>query len=126
MSRKHFPAAVLVSIGCTVAFMDAPRDVAARTMSCKSPMLRASRLLPFAVGFTRDKSDAARRAAPPHHMASRRRFEAIQRQIKIGRKDVKRAVKLSSLIVDISHDAGVNAGNSVKVKHRGLVDFNAL
>jgi hypothetical protein len=59
-------------------------------------------------------------------MASRCRFEAIQRQIKIGRKDVKRAVKLSSPIVDISHDAGVNAGNSVKVKHRGLVDFNAL
>jgi hypothetical protein len=73
-----------------------------------------------------DKFYAARSAVPPHHMASRCRFEAIQRQIKIGRKDVKRAVKLSSLIVDISHDAGVNAGNSVKVKHRGLVDFNAL
>jgi hypothetical protein len=54
------------------------------------------------------------------------RFEAIQRQIKIGRKNVKRAVKLSSLIGHISHDAAVSAGKSVKVKHRGLVDFKAL
>src|SRR6202048_778397 len=42
------------------------------------------------------------------------------------RKDVKRAVKFGSLIADICHDAEVNAGNSVKMKHRGLVDFNAL
>jgi hypothetical protein len=33
---------------------------------------------------------------------------------------------LSSLIVDISHHTEVNAGNAIKVKHRGLVDFNAL
>jgi hypothetical protein len=59
-------------------------------------------------------------------MAALWRFEAIQRQIKIRRKDVKRAVKFGSLIADIFHEAEVNAGNSVKVKHRGLVDFNAL
>ena len=35
-------------------------------------------------------------------------------------------MKFGSLIADIFHDAEVNAGNSVKVKHRGLVDFNAL
>jgi hypothetical protein len=35
-------------------------------------------------------------------------------------------VKFGSLIADIFHDAKVNAGNSVKMKHRGLVDFNAL
>jgi hypothetical protein len=33
----------------------------------------------------RDKSDAARSPVPPHHMAARCRFEAIRRQIKIGR-----------------------------------------
>jgi hypothetical protein len=59
-------------------------------------------------------------------MAAPCRFEAIQRQIQIGRKDVKRAVKLSSLIGHISHDAKVNGGNSIKVKHRRLVDFNTL
>src|SRR5258708_421195 len=44
MSRKHLPAAVLVSIGCSVALRDAPRAFTVRTMSCKSPMLRAKRL----------------------------------------------------------------------------------
>ncbi|HMF68533.1 MAG TPA: hypothetical protein VK602_13090 [Phyllobacterium sp.] len=73
-----------------------------------------------------DKSDAARSPAPPHYMAARCRLEAIQRQTKIGREDVKRAVEFGSLIVDISHHTEVNAGNAVKVKHRGLVDFNAL
>jgi hypothetical protein len=58
-------------------------------------------------------------------MAAPRRFEAIQRQVKVGRKHVKRAVKLGSLIGHILHHAAVNAGNSVKVNHRGLVDFNA-
>ena len=59
-------------------------------------------------------------------MATPRRLEAIQRQIKIRRKDVKRAVEFGSLIADIFHDVEVNAGNSIKMKHRGLVDFNAL
>jgi hypothetical protein len=59
-------------------------------------------------------------------MATHCRLEAIQRQINVRGKDVKRAVKLSSLVVEVSHDAGVNAGNSVDVKHRGVVDFNAL
>jgi hypothetical protein len=35
-------------------------------------------------------------------------------------------VKFGSLIADIFHDAKVNAGNSVKMNHRGLVDFNTL
>jgi hypothetical protein len=35
-------------------------------------------------------------------------------------------VKFGSLIADIFYDAEVDAGNSVKMKHRGLVDFNAL
>jgi hypothetical protein len=35
-------------------------------------------------------------------------------------------VKFGSLIADIFHDAEVNAGNSVKMKHHGLIDFNAL
>jgi hypothetical protein len=43
MSRKHVPAAYPVSIGCSVAFSAAPRPRTARTISCKSPMLRASR-----------------------------------------------------------------------------------
>jgi len=73
-----------------------------------------------------EKSDAARRSAPPYHTAARRRFEAIRRQIKIGRKNVKRAVQFSSALGDILYHADVNAGNSIKMKHRGLVDFNAL
>jgi hypothetical protein len=43
MSRKHFPAAVLVSIGYSVALSAAPRAFTVRTMSCRSPMLRARR-----------------------------------------------------------------------------------
>lgn len=35
-------------------------------------------------------------------------------------------MKFGSLIADIFHDAEVNAGNSIKVKHRRVVDFNAL
>jgi hypothetical protein len=37
MSRKHLPAAVLVSIGCSVALNEAPAARTARTMSCRSP-----------------------------------------------------------------------------------------
>jgi hypothetical protein len=33
-------------------------------------------------------------------------------------------VKFGPLIADIFHEAAVNAGNSVKVEQRGLVDFN--
>jgi hypothetical protein len=35
-------------------------------------------------------------------------------------------MKPRSLIVEIHHQAGVDAANAVKVKHRGLIDFNAL
>src|ERR1700737_3153920 len=70
-----------------------------------------------------DKSDTARSPVPPHHVAAPCRFEAIQRQIKIGRKNVKRAVKLSSLIGHISHNAAVSAGKSVNVNNRGRVVF---
>jgi hypothetical protein len=35
-------------------------------------------------------------------------------------------MKLSSLIVEVYYPAGVDAANAVKVKHRGLIDFNAL
>lgn len=35
-------------------------------------------------------------------------------------------MKFGPLIADIFHDAEANARNSVKMKHRGLVDFNAL
>jgi hypothetical protein len=37
MSRKHLPAAVLVSIGCSVALKLAPLALRVRTMSCRSP-----------------------------------------------------------------------------------------
>jgi hypothetical protein len=33
VSRKHLPAAVLVSIGCSVAFNEAPLALTDRTMS---------------------------------------------------------------------------------------------
>ena len=35
-------------------------------------------------------------------------------------------MKLGSVIVEIHHHAGVDAANTVKVKHRGLINFNAL
>jgi hypothetical protein len=35
-------------------------------------------------------------------------------------------MKPSSLIVEIHHHSGVDAANAVKVKQRGLIDFNAL
>jgi hypothetical protein len=105
----------------------------ARQAALIAPALtRGAELVPiacrarFAGMASIDKSDAAPGAVPPHHVTARCRFEAIQRQINIGRKDVKRAVKGGSLIVDISHHADVNARNAVKVKHRGLVDFNAF
>jgi hypothetical protein len=73
-----------------------------------------------------DKSDAAGSSAPPHYMAARCRFEIIKRQIKIESKNVKRALNVGSLIVEISHHATVDIGIAVQVKHRGLIDFNAL
>jgi hypothetical protein len=38
--RRRLPAAVLVSIGCSVAFSAAPLALIVWTMSCRSPMLR--------------------------------------------------------------------------------------
>ena len=35
-------------------------------------------------------------------------------------------MKPSSLIVEIHHHTGVDAANAIKVKHRGLIDFNAF
>jgi hypothetical protein len=43
MSRNAFPAAVLVSMGCSVAFSAAPFALSVRTMSCRSAMERARR-----------------------------------------------------------------------------------
>jgi hypothetical protein len=73
-----------------------------------------------------DKPDTACSPVPPHDMAALWCFEAINWQIQIRRKDVKRALKFGPLIADVFHDAAVNAGNSVKGEHRGLVDFNPL
>jgi hypothetical protein len=74
-----------------------------------------------------DKFYAARISVPPDHMAALCRFEAIEWKIKFEGDGVKRrATKLSSLIVEIHHHAGVDAANAVEVKQRGLIDFNAL
>jgi hypothetical protein len=35
-------------------------------------------------------------------------------------------MKPSSLIVEIRHHTGVDAANAIKVKQRGLIDFNPL
>ena len=43
MSRKAFPAAVEVSIGCSVARSAAPFAFSTRTTSCRSAMERARR-----------------------------------------------------------------------------------
>jgi hypothetical protein len=39
MSRKHFPAAVLVSIGCSVAFSAAPRARTVRTRDVEAAVV---------------------------------------------------------------------------------------
>jgi hypothetical protein len=74
-----------------------------------------------------DKFDAARIPVPPRHMAVLCRFETIEWQIKFEGDHVKRGwMKPGSLIVEIHHHAGVDAANTVKVKHRELINFNAL
>jgi hypothetical protein len=74
-----------------------------------------------------DKFDAARIPVPPHHMAVLCRFETVEWQIKFEGGKLKRGwMKPGSLIVEILHQTGVDAGNTVKVKHRELINFNAL
>jgi len=60
-------------------------------------------------------------------MAAPGRFEAVEGQIKFESGRVKRGgMKPGSLIVKIRHHAGMDAVNALKMKHRGLIDFNAL
>jgi hypothetical protein len=74
-----------------------------------------------------DKFDAAGIPVPPHHMAVLCRFETVEWQIKFEGGNVKRRwMKPGSLIVEILDQAGVDAANTVKVKQRELINFNAL
>jgi hypothetical protein len=60
-------------------------------------------------------------------MAVLRRFETVEWQIEFAGNGVKRGwIKPGSLIVEVHYHAGVDAGNTVKVKHCELINFNAL
>jgi hypothetical protein len=60
-------------------------------------------------------------------MAAHCRFEAIQRQIKLKGGNMKRGrLEPGSLIVEVFDPAGVNAANTVNVKHRQLMNLKAL
>jgi hypothetical protein len=73
MSRKHLPAAVLVSIGCSVAFRDAPRAFTAGTMFLQVP--DAARQ-PVDGGDHQNVSLAQEVQDGPQFIASRRRGAA--------------------------------------------------
>jgi hypothetical protein len=68
-TRKHLPAAVLVSIGCSGAFKETPLAFTARTMSCRSPMLRARRSIRVTIsvspGCRKPAQFRVRYAEPP-------------------------------------------------------------
>jgi hypothetical protein len=73
-----------------------------------------------------DEFDAARIPVPPHRMAAPGCFETVEGQIEFESSRVKRGgMKPGSLIVKIRHHAGMDAVNALKMKHRGLIDFNA-
>jgi hypothetical protein len=59
MSRKHLPAAVPVSIGCSVAFRTAPRARTVRTPKLHRASIAATATLLRARSFTLD-GEAAR------------------------------------------------------------------
>jgi hypothetical protein len=64
------------------------------------------------------------RSSTPHGSAGC--FETVEGQIEFESSRVKRGgMKPGSLIVKIRHHAGMDAVNALKMKHRGLIDFNA-
>jgi hypothetical protein len=74
-----------------------------------------------------DKFDAADIFVVPDEAAALCRLETIERQIKpLGENTRPAKLKACSLVVKISHQTGVNAGNAVKVKHRELIDWNSF
>jgi hypothetical protein len=74
-----------------------------------------------------DKFDAADIFVVPDEAATLCRLETIERQIKpLGENTRPAKLKACSLVVKISHQTGVNAGNAVKVKHRELIDWNSF
>jgi hypothetical protein len=94
MSKKHFPAAAPVSIGCSVAMRLAPRPRTFRAMSCRSPMLRAKR----SIRVTIRTSPACKNSNRVRSCSPLRRFECrlLDREILIGRaSDTRRRASLA-------------------------------
>jgi hypothetical protein len=101
--------------------------VALPSMICEPPQPAAHALQLLSGMASINKFDAAGISVPPHHVTVFCRFETIEWQVKLESNNVKRGgMKPSPLIVEVYHPAGVDPANAVKVKHCGLIDFNAL
>jgi hypothetical protein len=74
-----------------------------------------------------DKFDAARIAVSPDYAAVLRRLEPIQRQIEFeGGGMMCVGVKHGSAIVDIHHQAGMAAANTIDAKQRQSIEGNTF
>jgi hypothetical protein len=82
---------------------------------------------PRSINIAIDKFDAADIFVAPYQAAVLCRFETIERKIKpLGENARPAKLEACSLVVEISHQTGVNAGNTINVQHRELVDWNSL
>jgi hypothetical protein len=89
--------------------------------------LSAPRALLRTITTTIDKFHAADILVVPYQAAALCRLETIERQIKpLGENTRPAKLKACSLVVEISHQAGMNAGNAIKVQHRELIDWNSF
>ena len=74
-----------------------------------------------------NKFDTAGIPVPPHHTAMLCCSETVQCQIEFeGGGVVRRRLNHRTVTVAILHPAGITAANAVNVKHRKLVDCNAI
>jgi hypothetical protein len=91
MSRKHLPAAVLVSIGCSEAFKKAPRAFTVPT-TCRSPMLRGE---PVDPGDHENVAAAKEIEHRPQLLAAYRGRSAAllgADDMKLGERDIRRSL----------------------------------
>jgi hypothetical protein len=96
-------------------------------LSAGRSALSAPRALLRPIHNAIDKFDAADIFVLPYQAAALCRLETIERQIKpLGENTGPAKLKACSLVVKISHQTGVNAGNAIKVQHRELIDWNSL
>src|SRR5258707_2495641 len=139
MSRKHLPAAVPVSIGCSVALSAAPLTRIARTMSCKSPIERAGAgLARFANGpgrlcarscQKRDSRDVRRPSRPSHHggrkMLDGRRADLLHDAHQLGAQQFQHALDTPLAEGAKAPDVGPSDTDSGRAHAQRLADIGA-